>query len=285
MQPAQYRKGSLRKQSKTRRFNKILRHPKTLTDANRMVKAVSIPVTEEESNQMLNKTWLSVACAVVLTAIPAVAQQSGWLGVSIGDQKDGGAIVRSVELNSPAERAGLKQSDVIVEYNKENVLGVQQLTRLIRETPVGRTVEMKIRRDNRDQTLQVTTEASRFPDALGNIRVDLPNVGVIVDQARRTVPRVQVSTTFVQSGIRVEQMTDQLRDFFGVFTNLGVLVSSVDAGSSAEKAGLKPGDVITAVDGRSVRNPSDFSREMRAANGKGMLKIVRDKQERELKLE
>jgi serine protease Do len=236
---------------------------------------------------MFKKIWLSVACAVVLTAIPAVAQQSGWLGISVEDQRNTGAVVRSVEPNSPAERAGLKQNDVIVEYNKENVLGVQQLTRLIRETPVGRTVDMKIRRDNRDQTLQVTTEASRFPDALGDIHVNLPNVSVLADQVRRTVvaPRVQVRTTFVQSGIQVEQMTDQLRNFFGVSTDLGVLVSSVDAGSAAEKAGLKSGDVITAVEGRSVRGPSDFSREMRLVNGKGTLKIVRDKQERELKLD
>jgi S1-C subfamily serine protease len=80
-------------------------------------------------------------------------------------------------------------------------------------------------------------------------------------------------------------MTDQLRNFFGVSGNSGVLVSSVDAGSSAEKAGLKPGDVIIAIDGRSVRNPGDFSREMRSENGKVTLKIVRDKQERDLKLE
>jgi serine protease Do len=236
---------------------------------------------------MFKKIWLSVACAVALTAIPALAQQSGWLGISVEDQRNSGAVVRSVEPNSPAERAGLKQNDVIVEYNKENVLGVQQLTRLIRETPVGRTVEMKIRRDNRDQTLQVTTEASRFPEALGDIHLNLPNASVLADQIRRSVitPRVQVRTTFVQSGIQVEQMTDQLRSFFGVSANLGVLVSSVDAGSAAEKAGLKPGDVITAVDGRSVRSPSDFNREMRVENGKGTLKIVRDKQERELKLD
>src|SRR6516162_10695450 len=117
---------------------------------------------------MFKKIWLSVACMVVLTAIPAVAQQSGWLGVSVEDQRNTGAVVRSVEPNSPAERAGLKQNDVIVEYNKENVVGVQQLTRLIRETPVGRSVEMKVRRDGRDQTLEVTTEEARFPQGLDN---------------------------------------------------------------------------------------------------------------------
>jgi serine protease Do len=233
---------------------------------------------------MVKKTWLGVACAFVLISLPAFAQQSGWLGISIEDQKDGGAIVRNVEPNSPGEKAGLRQGDVIVQYNKENVLGVQQLTRLIRETPVGRTVEMRIRRDNRDQALQVTTEATRFSE-LRNIHIDLPNVTSIVDQARRNVSRVQVTTSLVQSGIRVEQMTDQLRDFFGVLSNLGVLVTSVDQGSSAEKAGLKTGDVITAVDGRGVRTPSDFSREMRFGNGRNTLKIVREKQERELKLE
>ena len=74
-------------------------------------------------------------------------------------------MIRSVETNSPAGKAGLNSGDIILEYNKENVLGAQQLTRLIRETPVGRTVELKVRRDTGDQTLQVTTEAARFPEA------------------------------------------------------------------------------------------------------------------------
>ena len=64
----------------------------------------------------------------------------------------------------------------------------------------------------------------------------------------------------------------------------GVLVTSVDRGSAADKAGLKAGDVITTIDGRTIRNPSDFSREMRA-NSKPMVKIVRDKQEREMRIE
>src|SRR5262249_24239878 len=89
--------------------------------------------------------------AIIVTAFPSFAQQPGWLGVSVEDQKDRGPMIRSVEPNSPAEKAGLKQGDVIVEYNKENVTGVVQLTRLIRETPVGRTAEIKVRRDGRDQ--------------------------------------------------------------------------------------------------------------------------------------
>ena len=237
---------------------------------------------------MFKRVTTILAAAIILAVIPTFAQQPGWLGISIEDQKDKGPVVRSVEPNSPASKAGLKEGDAITQYNKENVVGVQQLTRLIRETPVGRNVELKVQRDGREQTLQLTTEAARFPQGLGNFEFNMPDVHVLVDranQARLNVPRVEVSTAFVQAGIRVEQLTDQLRDFFGVFGNNGVLVSFVEAGFAAEKAGLKAGDVITTIDGRSVRTPADFSREMRASGGKVTLKIMRDKQEREIKLD
>ena len=231
---------------------------------------------------------ISLLIAIVLAALPAVAQEAGWIGVSIEDRKDGGAVVRRVEPNSPAEKAGLKEGDAIVQFNKQDVIGVQQLTRLVRETPVGRTVEIKVRRDNRDQTFQVTTEGTRQADRSGYFELNVPGVHILADRADRLLrdmPRVQVNTTYVQSGVRVEPLTDQLRDFFGVYSNSGVLVSSVDSGSDAEKAGLKAGDVITAIDGKNIRTPSDFSRELRNGGSKTILKVFRDKKEREITLE
>ena len=223
--------------------------------------------------------------AFLLAAAPALAQEAGWIGINIEDQKDRGAVVHNVEPNSPASKAGLKEGDVIVQYNKQDVIGVQQLTRLVRETPVGRTVEVKVRRDNRDQTFQVTTEAARFGDRLGRFELDFPGFHIRTDRRVRDLPRVQVNTTYVQSGIRVEQLTDQLRDFFGVYSNSGVLVTSVDQNSDAQKAGLKAGDVITSVNGRSIRAPAEFSREMRTAGSKPALKIFREKTEREIKMD
>src|SRR5438105_4536637 len=114
------------------------------------------------------------ATVMLVAAIPVLAQDAGWIGVSIEDQKDRGAIIRRVEPNSPAEKAGLKEGDVILEFNKEEIIGVQQLTRLVRETPVGRAVDVKVRRDNRDQTLKITAErASGFGP--GRFELDLPN--------------------------------------------------------------------------------------------------------------
>jgi len=220
---------------------------------------------------------------LLMSAIPAVAQDSGWIGVSVEDQKERGAVIRRIEPNSPADKAGLKQGDVIVEFNKEEIVGVQQLTRLVRETPVGRTVDVKVRRENRDETFKVITE--RGPDLPGGrFELALPNVHILADRIARDMPRVQINTVYVQGGVRVEQMTDQLRDFFGVFSNNGVLVTSVEPGSAAEKAGLKAGDVITSIDGRNIQSPGDLGRELRGGS-KATLKVVREKQEREIKIE
>jgi serine protease Do len=189
--------------------------------------------------------------------------------------------VRGIEPNSPAAKAGLREGDIILEFNGEAVVGVQQLTRLVRETPVGRTVQLRVRRDNMDQTFQVTAETNT-----GRI-IGLPNAEVLRDRILQNIPRVQVhvDTSFTQSGVRVQQLTDQLRDYFGVFSNAGVLVGAVESRSAGERAGLQAGDVIISVNGRMIRSPNEFNRELRAASSPAALKIIRDKQERDISLE
>src|SRR5262249_51380248 len=161
---------------------------------------------------------------------------------------------------------------VIVEFNNQEVVGVQQLTRLVRETPVGRTVDVKVRRENRDETFKVTTE--RGPDLPGGrFELALPDVHIFADRIGRHVPKLPINTAYVQRGVRVEQMTDQLRDFFGVYGSNGVLVTSVEPGSAAEKAGLKAGDVITSIDGKNIQSPGDFGRELRRGSN-ATLRII-----------
>ena len=223
------------------------------------------------------------AIVMVIAALPVLAQDAGWIGISVEDQRERGAIIRRIEPNSPAERAGLREGDVILEFDREPVIGVQQLTRLVRETPAGRTVDVKVRRDNREEALKVTAERSA-DFRTGRFELNVPGVHILADRFSRDFPRFEMSTIHVQSGIRVEQFTDQMRDFFGVLSGNGVLVTSVDRGSAAERAGLKAGDVVTSIDGRNIQTPADFSREMRA-NSRPMLKIFRDKQEREIRLE
>ncbi len=225
------------------------------------------------------KSKFSFIPVLLLLAIPAFAQDAGWIGIFAEDQN--GAIIRRVAPNSPAARAGLKAGDIILQFNTEGIVGVRQLTRLVRETPAGRTIELKIQRDNQDQIVQVTTE--KAPGDLSGFAFQLPNVPGFPD---RIFPDIRLDQlTYRPAGIRVEPMTDQLRDFFGVFSNFGVLVADVEKNSRAEKAGLKAGDVIVSVNAKNVRTPGDFSRAMRAAGPKPTLKIVRDKQELEIQLE
>ena len=240
---------------------------------------------------------LIVAMAALAMAIPAFAQESGWIGVSIAEQSDRGVLVRSVEANSPAERAGLKANDVIIQFNKQDVVGVMQLTRLVNETPVGRIVDVVIRRDSREQTLKVTSEKS--PLSFGQIRVQTPDVSVFRDHlpaqdflvfrdnVTNSVRPFEVITSIgvTQSGIRADSMTPQLREFFGVKAGEGVLVASVDANSAAARGGVTAGDVITSVDGKIISTPQDFTREVRSKNAGFSLKVVRDKQEREIRVE
>ena len=79
-------------------------------------------------------------------------------------------------------------------------------------------------------------------------------------------------------GVQVETLSDQLGEYFGVKGG-GVLVSSVTAASPAEKAGLKAGDVITAVNGTAVRDAGELVEELReAGDGREVrLDVVRDK--------
>ena len=224
---------------------------------------------------------------VGLLAVPAIAQQTGWIGVTVEDGKDQGALIRSVETDSPASKAGLKSNDLIIEYNKTSVLGSVQLTRLIRETPAGRTVDIKVKRDNRDQTMQITP--SRVQDGMTQIvrngRLLNGDMSVFMDNLRRDVPRVSIVTSLGRSGIQVNSMTEQLRTYFGVSGSDGVLVASVTASSLGAKAGIKAGDVITAVDNQAVRTPSDFEREMRRAGDKASVHVIRDKKGQDITID
>jgi membrane-associated protease RseP (regulator of RpoE activity) len=86
-------------------------------------------------------------------------------------------------------------------------------------------------------------------------------------------------------GIGVSQLTKQLGEYFGVPGGRGALVTSVKEGGPAARAGMKAGDVITAIDGKTVERLSDLTRELnRKGDGEVTLKIIRDKSERTIRL-
>jgi len=220
--------------------------------------------------------------------VPAQFRGTGsYLGVRLVDidadrartlklAEERGVEVTNVEEDSPAAKAGIKPGDVLLKYNEENILGAQQFVRLVRETPQGRRVNIQIWRDGRIQTTVVTTGAPKFPPfemPPSLVGVNLPDMRFLpVD-----TPTVLMAWKNSLLGIECESLDSQLAEYFGV--KHGALVRSVGKGSPAEKAGIKAGDVLTAIGDRSVGNPHDMISYDRLAHESGKplsVSLVRD---------
>jgi serine protease Do len=219
------------------------------------------------------------------------------IGVTVSDpegQAASGVRIDSVDEASPAAKAGLREGDLVVTFDGERVRSARQLTRLVQETPDGRQVAMTISRGGASQTVTITPEAS---SAAWNFRVNGPAIRDEVERSLRglRIPELRgpmfdfrfddmpgVSPRR-RLGVQVDALSDQLAEYFGVKGG-GVLVSRVEPGSAGEKAGLKAGDVITAVNGTAVRDAGELVEELQEASGTAGVKIdvSRDKQARTL---
>jgi serine protease Do len=198
-----------------------------------------------------------------------------------------GAWIERVLPEGPAAKAGLAAGDLVVEFDGERVRSARHFSRLVEETPSGRAVKATVLRESARHTLDITPMADRRPGDLV-----MPDVAREIERGLRSLPpnfELPVPSLGVAIGGRgrlgahVEPLGDQLADYFGVKS--GVLVMSVTADSPAAKAGLKAGDVITAIDGKDVADPSALSEQLRAAKpGQDVeIGIVRDRKAASLK--
>jgi serine protease Do len=206
------------------------------------------------------------------------ADEGGWLGVEIGEvtaekAKDlklpavRGVVVDDVEPDSPAAKAGIKEKDVITQYDGQPVEGTVQFRRLIRETPPGRSVTLEISRGGLTQNISVVlgdrSDVSvrkmkgKMRNFGGAYSFSMPNVEEWPD-----IPDVMDARTPIL-GINAEDLTGQLGSYFGAPNNAGVLVREVRPGTPAEKAGLKAGDVIIKIEGKEVRTLADLRAQLR----------------------
>jgi serine protease Do len=218
-----------------------------------------------------------------------------YLGVDIRDvttdrmaalklKEERGVEITMVDADAPAGKAGLREHDVILDFNGTPIESEEQIRRLIREVPPGRTITLGISRDGAPMKINVqladhgTVVAQAFPR-------------VIVPTPRpREFPRnsmdlpFQIQTYSSVLGVQTESLTRQLGEYFGVKDGEGVLVRSVEKNSAAEKAGLKAGDVIVKADNEKLTDRSDLSHILRnhRTGGKMILVVMRDKHEQTL---
>lgn len=218
------------------------------------------------------------------------------IGVMVSDPEgtaDQGVTIDRVDEASPAAKAGLKDGDRVVEFDGERVRSTRQLTRLVQETPSGRTVKMVVHRGADRRTLDITPEADRV--AAFDRRVE-PGLELDLDRdlerGLRDLPqRLEPFLNFERRfdgipslmgrgrlGAQVQPLGDQLAEYFGAKDG-GVLVAGVTADSPASKAGLKAGDVITKVNGAAVKDTAALMNALGDVKDDGAvtLDIVRDR--------
>ena len=200
-----------------------------------------------------------------------------------------GAYVTQVESGSPAQKAGIITGDIIVEFDGERVRSARQLSRLVRESPDDRAVKSTIVRDGSRRTVDLTPDGSRawftMPDLSGLDR----QLGDLAQnfQFRYDGPGGRgwggwVGGTRGRLGVQLMPVTDQLAAAFGVKN--GVMVTTVDADSPAGSAGVKAGDIITAINNRVVNDVSDVLEEIRRADDGGSLALTVTRERKALTL-
>jgi len=229
-------------------------------------------------------------------AVRVLGGSGSQIGVSIRDlnadelkrKTDVGVVVEDVETDSPAQKAGLKAGDIVVEFDGERVRSARQFMRLVQETPAGRPVSVAVSRDGQRVPLTVqprTGGSFRFFDGSSDSVPAMPKIAPPMVLKRDAFPP---SFEYLvggsgQLGVSVSELSPQLSEYFG--TKEGVLVTTVRDNSNASRAGLKAGDVITSLNGGTVTTAADLRRRAQRLEGgdEFTLAIVRDRKPMTLK--
>lgn len=233
----------------------------------------------------------------------------GFLGVTLGDvEGEGrGAKVRSVDSDSPAAKAGVKEGDVIVRFDGEAVRSASHLARLVRETPARRSVPLEVARGGATEKLQATLAEGRggfdVPDLPGMsaLRLELPDAPEAPEAPEPPhAPAWPHMRSFdfgsdengivriwgrPRLGIEFVDVGEQLAAYFKLQGQRGVLVTAVTPDGPAAKAGVKAGDVVLELDGKKTESGADLRRAVRDAEAGRKLSLKLQREGRPLDVE
>jgi len=180
----------------------------------------------------------------------------GWIGVSIqeltpelaetfGVTNINGVLITDVIPNSPAYQAGLKPGDIITKFNGKQVAKMQDLSRLVSMTPIGKSAKIEIIREKEKKTFSI-----------------------IVKEKEET-KKLVAETGEPDFGLQVEEVSPELAQRFGFSPGeSGVIVTEVEPGGVADQAGLKVGDIIKEIDKKVINSINDFKEACQSASAK-----------------
>ncbi len=173
----------------------------------------------------------------------------GWLGVTIqalnkeladsfGLEKPQGALVNEIVKGSPADRAGLQRGDVLLEYDNQKILEINDLPRLVAATPVDKTVKVKIFRDGQEREVKVTVGKMAEGEQGIATSDDKESGGAL--------------------GLSAVNVTPELAMRFSLEKTEGILIIKIAPDGPAAEANLRVGDLIVEADGKEIKSVKDF---------------------------
>jgi serine protease Do len=189
----------------------------------------------------------------------------GWLGVYIQKvteelaaefklDKTRGALVADVMDDGPAKKAGIQKGDVITEFNNQAIEKMEELPLVVAQTKPGATVPVKLIRDGKEKTIQVS---------VGTLSDD------VVAAAQRPAPEINE-----KFGMSVQNVTDDIAENLGLSDKNGVLVSNVESGGAAEKSGIRRGDLIVEVNRKTITNVQGFEDTLKSVKDKSSVLML-----------
>jgi serine protease Do len=161
-------------------------------------------------------------------------------------------LVARVLENSPAQKGGIKDSDIIKQFDNKSINNVRDLLSTVGKTEVGRRVKVVVIRDKKELTLEVE---------IGERPQDLEKIGIEAAGTWR--------------GLEVEDLTPENIKRFSIEEKKGVVVVDVEGDSPADEAGIVRGDIILEINKQSVKNISEYQKLTKGIKGDCLVKTAR----------
>ncbi len=202
----------------------------------------------------------------------------GWLGVriqvvtqeiadSLGMKEAIGALVADVNENSPAQKAGLKDGDVIIEFNGIKIDTMRKLPKVVGEAPVGKAANIKIWRDKK--VLNKTVVLGRLEET--------------AEFKEKQVPAKVADTSVESLGIKVRNLNEKDMAARKIKDKNGVIIQEVDVNGPMSDAAVSVGDIIIALQNKKIKDVSDFDQKVKKeikSGSKSLLLTILDSQNR-----
>ena len=182
----------------------------------------------------------------------AIQDMTPELAKSLGLKESKGALVSQVVPGGPADKAGIEQGDVIVNFDGQSIGDSKDLPRVVASTTVGKTVTVKLLRDGKEVERQA-------------------RVGEMEEENTSETAKNPIHPSL---GVTVQNLTPQIARELGLKKSAGVVVTGVEPGSPAAEAMIQVGDVIQAVNRKPVKNVDDFVKIVEKAKGGGSLLLL-----------